>query len=249
MRLVHSRSHRIGLSVALAVVAVAALLVSVPVPARASPTLAAAPAQTSGGVTYTVTWNNVDVSSASTLSSALSIDLSQSANLNYNWTEGAGAAPVTISDARLQMYFLGFAVSTRDQILTNPVAGSGHIPLSWTPVSVAYLIEGAYRLTASFIAPNGTTMWSENFYVRGTAPYGFLAALPIVLLILVIYEVYGLVRSGRYAAIGRKLEGAPPSTPPPETPPSEPASTETPPSAPAPAETPEGTPPPTGGGS
>lgn len=242
------RTRHIGLSAALVVVAVAALLVNVPVPARATPTLAAAPAQTSGGVTYLVTWNNVDVSSASSSSSALSIDLSQSANLNYSWTVGAGAAPVTISDARLQMYFLGFAVSTRDQILSSPVPGSGHIPLSWTPVSVAYLLEGVYRLTASFVAPNGSTMWSENFYVRGTALYGVGAVLPIVLIILVIYEVYGLVQSGRYALIGRKVEGAPPSAPPPAAPPSEPSTEEAASSSTTPAEPAGGTPP-AGGGS
>jgi hypothetical protein len=182
------------------------------------------PAGTSGGVTYTVTWNGADVSSAGSSSSALSIDLSQTASLNYSWQVSPSAPSVTISDARLQMYYLGFAISTRDQILTNPVPGSGHIPLSWTPVSVAYLLEGVYRLTASFLAPNGTTMWSENFYVRGTAPLGFVALLPIVLLIIVVYEVYGLVRSGRYAAIGQKAPTAPPPTPPSGAPPAQPPS-------------------------
>jgi hypothetical protein len=204
-------------------------------------------------VAYTVTWNNVDVSSASSSSSALSIGLSSSANLVYYWNVSTGTSPVTISDARLQMYYLGFAVSTRDQVLTSPIPGSGHIPLSWTPISVSYLVEGLYRLTASFIAPNGTTMWSENFWVRGTAPYGFLAILPIVLLLIIIYEVYGLARSGRYAAIGQKAETPPPAAPPPSTP-----STPPPPStAPttgeaepgAPAEDAGGNAPPTGGSS
>ena len=217
MRPPHGRLRRFGLAAALAAIVAAALLVSVPASARAQPTALVAPAQTSGGVTYTVTWNTVDVSSASTSSSALSIDLTASASLVYYWNVSLGATPPTISDARLQMFYLGFAVATRDQVLTSPAPGSGSIPLSWTPISVSYLLEGLYRLTASFIAPNGTTMYSENFWVRGTATYGLLAVLPIVLLIIVIYEVYGLARSGRYAAIGAKGATAPPATPPPSS--------------------------------
>jgi len=199
-----------------------ALLIGVPAPGKASSTSSAVPAASSGGVAYTVTWNGADVSTAGSASSAMSIDLTQSANLVYYWNVTTGAAPVTIKDARLQMYYLGFAVSTRDQVLSNPTPGSGSIPLSWTPVSVAYLLEGVYRLTASFLAPNGTTMWSENFYVRGTAPLGILAILPIVILIIVVYEVYMLVRSGRYAVLGKKAPApsAPPSGQPPAQPPS-----------------------------
>jgi len=251
MRSPGSRYRRIGLSAAVAAFVVAALLVSVPAPTAAQPSVSATPAQTSGGVTYLVTWNDVNVNTASTLSSAFTMDLSQSVSLSYNWTVAVGATPVTISDARLQMYYLGFAVSTRDQILTSPAPGSGHIPLSWTPISVAYLLEGAYRLTASFIAPNGTTMWSENFWVRGTAPYGIFALLPIVLLIIILYEVYGLARSGRYAAIGAPAAAAPPPSPP-ASPPSSPPTEAAPPSGGptetgAPAEDSGGAEPPSGG--
>jgi hypothetical protein len=218
MRRSPNPSRRRVLPAAIAILAVAALLLSVPVPTRASSPAARVAPQLSGGVAYTVTWNGGDVSSASSASSAISIDLSHTANLVYYYNVSLPGSTVTISDARLQMYYLGFAVSTRDQVLTNPVAGSGHIPLSWTPVSVAYLLEGVYRLTASFLAPNGTTMWSENFYVRGTAPLGILALLPIVLLIIIVYEVYGLVRSGRYAALGKPAPTSPPSAPPSEPP-------------------------------
>jgi hypothetical protein len=250
MRSPRARFRPIGLSAALATFVVAALLVSVPAPTSAQPTVLATPAQTSGGVAYTVTWNNVDVSSASTSSSALAISLSSSANLVYYWNVTSGPlSAVTISDARLQMYYLGFAVSTRDQVLSSPAPGSGHIPLSWTPISVSYLLEGVYRLTASFIAPNGTTMWSENFYIRGTAALGIAAVLPIVLLVIILYEVYGLVRSGRYAGLGRKGEGAPPATPPPSTTVPPTSSDEGAESSTPPPDSSGGTSPPTGGGS
>jgi len=209
MRSRGTRPPRVGLATAVFALFVVALLLSVPVPAKAA---RAGPSVAFAATAYAVTWNNVDVSTAGSASAALSIDLTHSASLLYSWST---ATPVNVSDARLQMYYLGFAVSTRDQVVSNPVAQSrGSIPLSWTPVSVAYLLEGVYRLTASFIAPNGTTMFSENFYVRGTAPLGVLAILPIVLLIILVYELYMLVRSGRYVTLGGKGPSPPPSTPP-----------------------------------
>jgi len=224
------RLRRGGIAAVVLALATVALLVSVPVPSKATAPVLARPALGSG--TFTVTWNGVDVSSSSSSSSALSIDLTQSASLLFSWANGPPG--LDINDARLQMYYLGFAVSTRDQILTSPTpSAQGSIPLDWTPVSVSYLLEGVYRLTASFIAVNGSTVWSENFYVRGTAPYGILAILPIVLLIIIVYEVYALVRSGRYAAIGKKEPETPPSTPPSSGPPST-----TPPSGGAPPTTP-----------
>ena len=242
------RLNRVGpghrsLSVALVAFCVVALLVSVPIPGKATASLQPSAVQPAATSTYAVTWNGVDVSTAGTSSSALAIDFSQSANLNFTWS--GTSAPVTISDARLQMYYFGFAVSTRDQIVSNPPTNSiGHIPLSWTPLSINYLLEGVYRLTASFIAPNGTTMFSENFYVRGNAPLGFVAVIPIVLLLIVVYELYGLVRSGRYAAFGRKSAGPPPSSPPPTSETETPAGESPPPEEPG-----AGTPPPSGGGS
>jgi len=210
MRFPRPGAPRAGLATAVLVFATIAVLLNVPSPARAAPSiqpLTAAP--TASSMPY-VTWNGVDISTASSASSALTIDLTQSANLVYNWSTTSG---ITINDARLQMFYFGFAVATRDQTLTA-AQSSGPIPLSWTPLSINYVLEGVYRLTASLIAPNGSTMWSENFYVRGNAPLGFVAALPIILVVIMVYEVYGLFRSGRYAALGRKSAGPPPASPP-----------------------------------
>lgn len=187
-----------------------ALLVNFPATARAVPTVTGSAIPSAAGSVYSVTWNGVDVNTAGSASSAMTIDLTQSANLLYSWNTGS-AAKVNIDDARVQMFYFGYAVATRDEGVTNSVAQSnGSIPLSWTPLTVSYLLEGLYKLTASFIATNGTTMFSESFYVRDNAPYGILAILPIVLLLIMVYEVYELARSGRYASVGRKI-AAPPS--------------------------------------
>jgi hypothetical protein len=236
MRFRRPGTQRAGLATAVLIFAIIAVLLNVPAPARASPSLQPSTAAAAAGSTPSVTWNGVDVSTASSASSALTIDLAQTANLVYNWPTSAG---FSINDARLQMFYFGFAVTTRDQTLTA-AQSSGPIPLSWTPLSISYVLEGVYRLTASLIAPNGSTMWSENFYVRGNAPLGFVAVLPIVLIVIMVYEVYGLFRSGRYAAIGRDRTAPPPASPPAATPPTNP---------PAPTEPTAQGPPPSGGSS
>ncbi len=236
MRFRRTSSQRAGLATAVLIFGIIALLLNVPAPARAAPSIHPSTAVPAAGSTPYVTWNGVDISTASSASSALTIDLTQSANLIYNWSTSAG---IRINDARLQMFYFGFAVVTRDQTL-SVAQSSGPIPLSWTPLSISDVLEGVYRLTASLVAPNGSTMWSENFYVRGNAPLGFVAVLPIVLIVIMVYEVYGLFRSGRYAAIGRKGVAPPPAIPTTTAPPTGP---------PAPAEPPAQSPPPSGGSS
>lgn len=219
-----ARSHRgrASISAALLAFAIVAILVSIPVPTKAGSARGPDFTRPSAVLTGTVTWNGVDVGTAGTTSSALAIDLSQPANLLYRWSTG-GVSTVTISDVRLQMFYFGFAVATRDVYLTNPSASAtGQLPLNWTPISISSVLEGVYRLTASMIAPNGTTMWSEDFYVHGTALFGLIAVLPLVLLIIAVYEIYALVRSGRYAELDRK-KGAPPPATPTSSPPTTPA--------------------------
>lgn len=239
------RGARIGVTAVIFAVAAVALLVNVPVSARAAPAAQPSIVKPAAGLTASVTWNGVDISTVGSTSSALSIDFSQSANLDYVWSNAPAPG---INDVRLQMFYFGFAIVTRDVTLSAPQTQSAGVPLNWTPLSIDYVLEGLYKLTASLVAPNGTTMWSENFYVRGTAPLGFVALIPIVLLIIAVYEIYALARSGRYAALGRKPVSPPPEKPPTEAPPSAPS--EAPPSeAEAPPGAPSETPPPAGGSS
>lgn len=239
MRSLRPRGGRAWFSWIVLAFAVSGLVLSVPVLTRAHAISAAASIVPAANPQWTVTWNTADVSTAGSATSALTVDFTKSANVYFNWSTGTNA--VTINDARLQMFYFGYAVTTRDQVVNNPVAQStGHIPLQWTPLSLAYVLEGIYKITASFLAPNGTTMFSENFYVKATALYGILAAIPIIAIAIVIYEIYSLVRSGRYAAMDRKATTPPPSTPPPTT-----SSTQQAPSA----EPSDETPPASGGGS
>jgi len=205
-----------------------------------------------GAITATVTWNGVDVSSASSNSAALSTNFGSTIDVHYTWSSkgglGASAPPLyNISTARLQMFYLGFALDTRDVVDSNPLAASnGSFDMSWDPGFLRYVVEGAFGLTASLIAPNGSTMWSENFFIHANAPFSVLALLPILLLVIAAYEVYLLLVSGRQNLAGPTAAsvGTPPKNPPaPPTSAPAPGSTPGPSAQSAPSGTAEPTPP------
>lgn len=177
-------------------------------------------------VDYFITWDGVNVASASTPSTAFSLGLNGVTDLLYTWSHVLTGGGPLINDARLQMRYLGFALATRD--VTSSVANSsGQIPMNWTAGSIQDLLVGLYGVTASLLAPNGTTIYSENFYVILTAPYRIVAAAPIILLVLGAYEIYAACCSGGHyrAAVrpGRPTYGqiqspAAPVSPPPAAP-------------------------------
>jgi hypothetical protein len=197
----------------------------------------------------TVLWNGANVNTASSASSAFTVTFNEAVDVNYSWVRSAYPG---VSDARLQMLYFGFPLSTRD---VSPIAGPASTPglavMNWTVGAIQYAVEGVFGLTVSLLN-NGTTLWSENFYVRLMAPYSILAALPILLILIGVYELYGLARSGRQAALGRRASGggpppaagaetaAPPTETAAPTAPAAPTDTETPPPADP------GTPPPGG---
>jgi hypothetical protein len=189
--------------------------------AFAQPAAGAQPSSTvmaasTGGVAAVVTWNGQNIVSAPAISSAISTDFSSTIDVHYNWS--STGTSYTISDARLQIFYFGFALGTRDIIDSNPVAATnGSFDMPWDPGVLQWLIIGTYALTASLLAPNGTTMWSEQFYLHVSAPAAIGAAIPIILILIGIWEVYSLARSGRQAAITspakRKGDGPLGSTP------------------------------------
>ncbi len=188
------------------VVALGLLLLAVP-SAGASPAASARLTTASlSGITATVTFNGKDISQAPAPSSAFSVNLASSFDLIYTWSSvstgsGVSASLPTVNDARLAMLFFGFSLSTRDVILSNAVPSvGGRIYMNWSPPSVLHvLLAGTYELTASLLDPNGSTLWSQNFYVDVAAPFTIGAVLPVILVLIGVYELYGLLTSGRQA--------------------------------------------------
>lgn len=202
------------------------------------------------GLSAYATWNGVNVATAANASAAFRMGFGANVTVIYYWTQPIGAAPIAVDDARLQIFYFGFALGTRD--ITTVGAATSPLSMSnWNTGPLQYVLSGTYMLTASLLATNGSTVWSQSFWVNIAAPYYILALLPIVLILIAIYEVYALCTVGKYAMIGGPK--AKPSPPEPAAPAAESGggSTATPPAADAPSGSTDagaGTPP-TGGAS
>jgi hypothetical protein len=105
---------------------------------------------------------------------------------------------------------------------------AGTFTMNWSTGPLQYILEGTYRLVASLLTPDGNTLWSQTFWVQVAAPYFILAAFPIILVLIIIYELYAVATVGRQAAL-RAQKKAEPLAPPPVEP--------APPTPPPPAET------------
>ena len=208
--------------------------------AGAPATYACPAAQTAYGVSANVTWNGTNICTAGSASAALPIVFTQNAHVVFNWSS-AGGRLLSVTDARLAMNYFGFAIATRDVGSITPPgpAGnpSGTFVMDWNPGALTYLLAGLYSVTATLFASNGSTVWSDTFFVKASAPYTLLAGIPIILILIAVAKLYSVARSGRAAAAGRKAPtGGAPASPPSTS--SSPAPTTSSP----PAETPETSP-------
>lgn len=155
-----------------------------------------------------VTWNGENIGRAASASNAFSFGSSTAVDMRFDWSVPSGLLPSPVATARVQMFFMGFGIATRDVTQGHlPNATSGVIDLYWNGTGLlADLIEGNYQVTASLLDKAGSSLWSENFFVSLVAPYHVLAASPIILLIVAIYEIVVLATARR----GEKITGAPP---------------------------------------
>jgi hypothetical protein len=221
------RSHGLSVWFILSILLVTSLLLPAvsAVPAHPASSGERAFAYTTGGIAGKVTWNGVDVSQAGNASSALQVNYgSPSIDVRFFWNSTTPGVPFNITSVRLQMFYLGFAVASRDVSPINQATGD----MSWDAVAtLRWILEGTYALTASLIAKDGTTVWSQGFFVEISAPYSLLAAIPIILIIILVYELIVIARSGSQEA--KSLVGPTPATspraPPPEGAKAEPPAT------------------------
>jgi hypothetical protein len=205
---------------------------------HASPAPRSPPTTGPGGgaaIAYFFTWNGKSVSNATTTSSALDVNLASPIAMQFHWVgPGPQGPPGGVSEVEFQAYLFGFPFITR--ALTNtPALGSssGVSNLSWDPGALNYLIAGVYECLASIYAPNGTTTWSEWFYINIQAPFTIGAVLPIILLLLVLFEVYALLTVKPTPPKGGAAP-SPPSPPAPSPPAAAPAAPTAEPGAPSP---------------
>ncbi|MGB6442637.1 MAG: hypothetical protein WBF81_05000, partial [Thermoplasmata archaeon] len=204
-----------GPAVGAALTVVLALLLVVPAGSLATSgsggtrSAAVSPAA-SNGVSAIVTWDGNNILSAGKVSSAFQIQFNGAVNLLYTWSS-VGSSAYTVSDARLQIFYFGFALATRDITDALPVSShSGNFTMNWTTGPLQYVLEGTYRLVASLLEPNGSTVWSQSFWTQVAAPFYIGAALPIILILIVIYELYAVATVGKQAALKTPKKGKTP---------------------------------------
>ena len=167
-------------------------------------------------------------------SHAFTLGVNQRSLVVFTYDVPLGGPNVTT--ARMQAIYFGAVIST-DQVSTHTnLSGTGSGTMNWTLGTFTYLLAGLYLLTASLVDSNGTTVWSESFYMQASAPYHVGSGLIIFLIVLALVELYSIATVGRSA---RKRPKALSSAPP--TPWQQPSST-----AEGGAATPSGETPPTG---
>jgi len=156
------------------------------------------------------TWNGANLSSAGSPATAFSIQRGETALVSFDYT---GRGTTDVANASLEVTYLGI-VLTGAKALAHvtggpPITGGSQINWSFGPLYDA--LEGVFQLTASLLYLNGSTAWSQSFYVVVKTPYDLESGTVIVLLILVIAELYWGVSSIREARRGRKP--GPPGSP------------------------------------
>jgi hypothetical protein len=201
-----------GRSAAIVGVPLLLLLLLVPsvlaAPSGGGPNVSRVATTGSDGFYAQAKWDGANVANYTAPTAAARIDFNGVADVDYNWSSRGLLAPATtytITDARLQIFYFGYALATRDVVDAQAVpATNGSFTLNWTTGALQYVLEGSYKLVASLLASNGTTMWSESFWVFVAAPFYVGALLPIVLILIAIWEVYNVATVGKQAMLGRK---------------------------------------------
>jgi hypothetical protein len=210
--------HRL-LPAALAALLVVFFLLPAATQAAPSSTASSVRAASDPALAATVTWNGANILNYTAPTAAARIGFNGVVDVHYAWHSTGGLlVTYTINDARLQIFYFGFALATRD-VVNSAVgpAASGNFTMNWSTGALQYILEGSYKLVASLLAPNGTTMWSQSFWVFVAAPYDVAALLPIVLILLIVWEVYNLATVGRQAGLGKRPPATPPGSAPTDT--------------------------------
>ncbi len=160
--------------------------------ARASAS-SVAPALVNNATGY-LTWNGINANTAPNPSSAISWTFNNVATVQYVFV--GPVAGVGVSQAFLVILFLGFPAYTK-QVVESVAFGptGGTITMTYDLTQFKWYLQGLYELHAYLENPNGTSLWSENFYVRVSQPYDVVVST-VGLLLLTIAELYLIATVG-----------------------------------------------------
>lgn len=113
---------------------------------------------------------------ASSVANAISVNVRSPIPVSFSWAARGGKlgtpTSVSVQQARVELYLFG--VSTLANVLNEqtPLDGpNGSANLSLDYGQYAYLAEGIFEVRGSLSAPNGSSLWSEVFFVHVTTSY------------------------------------------------------------------------------
>ncbi len=142
-----------------------------------------------------VLWDGKNVTSANTPAKAFSLAGASTASVVFTFYDPAA----TVRNASLTLVYLGVVLTTAKAQPTATVPGEFSAKINWSFGQITKALEGVFQLKASLLYGNGTTAWSEGFFVFVKAPYFVESAAAVVLLILVIAELYWGISAVREA--------------------------------------------------
>jgi hypothetical protein len=200
-----------GVTVALALVLGLVLVTSPasPVSVRAA---------SSGPLSASVLFDGVNVGSHSTLGSAIVTNFSGTFSTFFAWNS-TGPAPVTVTQAEIQLLFFGTAIGTSSGQFVRQSPNSYTLRSDFS--QNRYIYEGAYEIQAT-LQSNGTTLFTQDFFIWIQAT-DHLTIVNIVLIALILLEIYEVAALGRVKLPKQPKGGVSPppaSTPAAPTPPS-----------------------------
>lgn len=166
----------------------------------------------SSSISGTVLWDSVNTDTAPNAASAISWTFGNVATVQFTWTGAAGGP--SVSQAFLVILFLGFPAYTKQEVEATPLPSTGGtISMTYDMTAFRWYLQGLYQVHAYLENPNGTSLWSEYFYVRVAQPYDIVVAT-VGLLLLMIAELYMIVTVGPRAADKLRKTSTPSSSTP-----------------------------------
>ncbi len=185
-------------------------------PGRSDPSAARAE---SSGVSAAVTWGGTNISQAGTVSSAFVVDGEATVSVVFRFDANGSTDPP--ASAEVVLTYLGEALTSTGTATGVAANGSGVASFPWSFGDLVELTEGAYALTAALLDANGSTLWSQVFYINVEAPYRVSSGLFVFLAVLGAVEAYSIsvaLRRHKVKHLPRPPRRTAPPPPPPRAP-------------------------------
>jgi hypothetical protein len=146
---------------------------------------------------------------AGSVSSAVLISLSTPVNVTFQYATPGGAGPgLSVAVARLQLIVFDVPAGVKEVDLSNVhPATSGTVSVIGDYTYAKYLIEGAYELHALLLDPNGSTLFSETFFINVHEPYD-LTVVTVIFGLLILYELYAVATLGSAQSVTKLVKAA-----------------------------------------